>query len=69
MGIAYGNPFKLNWVEVEAVIDYAKKLGRGQVVFKHPEHHGYNITFLSTFMQKVKTGEYKEAWIVYTVVD
>jgi hypothetical protein len=41
------NPFRVNWKDRDAVIAYAKRLGPGQVVIKHPGRDNYNITHAS----------------------
>lgn len=61
-----GSPFRINWRDLDAVIAYAKKLGHGTIVYKHPDRDNYNITHLSTFMKGVKAGaDYDEQWIVF----
>ena len=47
MARVYGNPFKLDWTDLDVVIAYAKRLGKDQVVVKHPNRANYNITFAS----------------------
>lgn len=42
--IVKGSPFHIDWTDKNAVIAYAKKLGPGQLVFKHPDRKNYNIT-------------------------
>ncbi|AXP07811.1 hypothetical protein SmphiM6_120 [Sinorhizobium phage phiM6] len=42
--IVRGSPFKIDWKDKDAVIAYAKTLGKGQTVFKHPDRDNYNIT-------------------------
>lgn len=39
-----GSPFAINWRDLKAVIAYAKRLGPGQSVIKHPDRSNYNIT-------------------------
>lgn len=41
------SPYKINWHDLFDVIAYAKTLGPGMVVYKHPERSNYNITFAS----------------------
>lgn len=60
MGRVVGSPFRIDWTDREAVIEYAKKLGVGNVVYKHPARNNYNIT------HKVND-TYKSEWIVYEV--
>jgi hypothetical protein len=43
MSKVYGNPFKIDWENKDAVIEYARKLGRGMTVFKSPHRSNYNI--------------------------
>lgn len=43
MAIVYGNPFKIDWCNLQAVIEYAYKLGVGNVVIKHCDRPNYNI--------------------------
>ncbi len=49
----------MDWTNKEQVIAYAKKLGKGQTVFKHPSRNNYNIT------HTVRTDRYKSEWVVY----
>ena len=42
----YGSPFAIDWKDKDNVIAYAKKLGKGHIVFKHPSRDNYNITFV-----------------------
>lgn len=53
-----GNPFKINWKDKDAVISYARKLGTGQTIFKHPSRDNYNITHTE------RTDQYKPEWVV-----
>ncbi|MBP7109818.1 MAG: hypothetical protein KBA90_14760 [Chitinophagaceae bacterium] len=53
------NMFKLDWKNKEAVIAYAKKLGKGQTVYKHPERDNFNITHTS------RTDRYKKDWVIF----
>lgn len=53
------NPFKVDWTDKNAVVDYAKRLGKGQTVFKHPSRRNYNIT------HTVRTDQYEQEWVVY----
>jgi len=55
----YGSPFAIDWKDKDAVIAYAKKLGKGQVVFKHPNRANYNITFVC------RPGLYEGCEIIY----
>jgi len=63
--IVYGSPFKLDWTDKEKIIAYAKRFGDDTCVFKHPDRDNYNITHLSRFMASVKTGGYREEWLVW----
>jgi hypothetical protein len=44
MSRVYGSPFKVDWSDRNAVIAYAKRLGSGMTVYKHPARNNYNIT-------------------------
>lgn len=44
MPTVYGSPFDLDWTNKRVVIEYAKRLGRGQTVFKRPCCTTYSIT-------------------------
>lgn len=46
----YGSPLKIDWTDEQQVIQYAKKLGPGMVVFKHPESQNLNITHHDRFL-------------------
>lgn len=35
---------KIDWNDKNVVIAYAKKLGKGMTVFKHPDRRNFNIT-------------------------
>jgi hypothetical protein len=37
----------IDWCSKDAVIAYAKRLGKGQTVFKVPDRPNYNITHTS----------------------
>lgn len=53
-----GSPFRIDWKDKEAVIAYAKKLGKGQTVFKHPARDNYNITHTEL------KNRYEPEWVV-----
>lgn len=38
---------KIDWKNVDEVTAYAKRLGKGLTVFKHPDRANYNITHTS----------------------
>jgi hypothetical protein len=59
-----GSPFAIDWNSKDEVINYAKNLGAGQVVFKRPERNNYNITHAERFF--AKNSPYQAAWLVYT---
>lgn len=54
-----GSPFKINWKSKDAVISYAKKLGEGQLVYKHPDRDNYNIT------HNTRWKEINPEWVVF----
>jgi hypothetical protein len=49
----------MDWNSKECAIGLAKKLGKGQTVFKHPNRDNYNITHTS------RTDRYKPEWVVF----
>jgi len=53
------NPFRVDWTNLEEVIAYAKGMGVGQTVFKHPDRDNYNITHTE------RTDRYRPEWVVY----
>ena len=59
MGYFVGKNARMNWESRDAVIAYARRLGRGQTVFKHPDRSNYNITHTSRF------DRYEKSWVVY----
>lgn len=47
MATVYGSPFKVNWGDKDAVIAYAKKLGRGMSVIQDAGRDTFGITHTS----------------------
>ena len=58
-----GSPFRINWENKDMVIAYAKKLGPGQTVYKHPNRSNYNIRHTSTLSRA--GDEVPQRWIVH----
>lgn len=54
---------RVNWFDKEQVIAFAKRLGEGQTVYRHPMRANYNITHTERFNSR--SHEYKPDWIVY----
>ena len=52
-----GSPFEINWTDRKAVIDYCRKLGSGNMVYKDPDKRNYNITHIDR--------DIPVSWIVY----
>jgi hypothetical protein len=48
-----------DWLDLHKVIAYAKILGAGQVVYKHPERRNYNVTHVT------RTDIYRREWVVF----
>ena len=57
--VAIGSPFRVDWTNLDAVISYAKQLGPGMTVFKHPARDNYNITHSS------RMDRYPDSWVVF----
>ena len=55
----FGSPFAINWNDRSAVIEYAKRLGPGMSVVKHPDRANYNVTHTS------RTDLYKPEWVAF----
>lgn len=55
----HGSPFAINYCDKDAVIGYAKRLGPGMTVFKHPDRYSYNITHTE------RTDRYEPEWVVH----
>lgn len=49
----------INWQDKEAVIQYAKEMGAGMTVFKHPSRDTFNITHTS------RKDRYEIEWVVF----
>lgn len=45
MSKAIGSPFAINWLDLEAVKAYARKLGKGIAVIKYSDRPNFNIAF------------------------
>lgn len=54
-----GSPFKVDYTDLKQVIAYARRLGTGQLVYKHPDRPNYNIT------HNTRWKEIDPAWVVY----
>lgn len=50
---------RINWLDREVVIAYAKSLGAGMTVFKHPFRGNYNITHSS------RSDLFQPEWVVF----
>lgn len=50
---------KVNWTDKDQVINYARNLGSGMTVYKHPSRKNYNITHTS------RTDLYHKDWVVF----
>ena len=50
---------KTDWTSLESVKEAAKKLGKGQVVYKNPARNNYNITHAT------RTDVYKREWVLF----
>jgi hypothetical protein len=48
----------VDWTNLEQVKAYARRLGKGMTVFKHPDRANYNITHTS------RTDQYRVEWVV-----
>lgn len=48
----------IDWCNKDSVIAYAKSLGAGMTVYKHPDRPNYNIT------HTVRTDLYRPEWVV-----
>lgn len=55
---ALKSPFRVNWLDLEQVKEYARKLGRGQTVYKHPNRPNYNITHTA------RADLYRPEWVL-----
>lgn len=49
----------VNYADRAAVIAYAKRLGRGMTVYKHPQRANFNITHTS------RTDLFWPSWVVF----
>ena len=58
MAKVYGSPFKIDWTDKEKVIAYAKRLGKGQTVFKDYARPTYGITHTSRVDLTSKDGRH-----------
>lgn len=58
MSYAIGNPFAIDWKDKDVVIALAKKLGKGQTVFKNPSNVFYSITHTE------RIDLYDDDWVV-----
>lgn len=47
MPTVYGNPFRINWKDKDAVIAYANRLGKGQTVFQDQGRDTFGIVHSS----------------------
>jgi hypothetical protein len=43
----YGNVFRVDWNNFEAVLKIANQLGRGQSIVKHADRENFNVTHTS----------------------
>lgn len=50
---------KVDWYDKRSVVEYAKRLGAGQTVFKHPARNNFNITHTS------RVDRYDPEWVVH----
>jgi len=49
----------VDYTDRAAVVAYAKRLGKGMTVYKHPERANFNITHTS------RTDLYRPGWVIF----
>lgn len=49
--------FRCDYTDLDAVIDLAKRMGKGMTVYKHPDRDNYNITHTS------RKDQYQLEWV------